>query len=268
MKFIRPKKLFSSIRGRAINFFTQRKRQKIAKQYIRGAGIEIGALHLPLPVPNNAQVTYVDRMPTQDLVKHYPQLKKIYSVSPCLIDNGETLEKVRDNSQDFIIANHFIEHCENVLRTLEVFSAKLRAGGVLYLAIPDKRLTFDRKRKTTSLQHLIEEYENGPDKNRVTHFRDWVVNVKSKKSLSESDIENKIKELISKEYSIHFHVWDRDAIVELFNYMTTRLEGLVIETIEQNYDEIVVVCRKQNGITKATRQNSSDRANVLHENTL
>ena len=37
-------------------------------------GIEIGALHHPLPVPPEARVRYVDRMPVSELRRQYPEL--------------------------------------------------------------------------------------------------------------------------------------------------------------------------------------------------
>ena len=48
--------------------------ESIAKKYIAGNGIEIGALHKPLKVPESAKVKYVDRMSTSSLRKQYPEL--------------------------------------------------------------------------------------------------------------------------------------------------------------------------------------------------
>src|SRR5438132_654340 len=49
------------------------KRQRLAR-WLRGHGIEIGALHRPLEVPASARVTYVDRLPESVLRSHYPEL--------------------------------------------------------------------------------------------------------------------------------------------------------------------------------------------------
>ncbi len=37
-------------------------RENITEKYIKGTGIEIGALHLPLAIPIESTVRYVDRM--------------------------------------------------------------------------------------------------------------------------------------------------------------------------------------------------------------
>ena len=43
------------------------KRSVIAKRFLKGEGIEIGALHHPLKLPTNASVKYVDRLSNSEL---------------------------------------------------------------------------------------------------------------------------------------------------------------------------------------------------------
>ena len=45
-------------------------RQWVARWYLSGQGIEVGALHNPLKVPAEIKVRYVDRMPVPELLKH------------------------------------------------------------------------------------------------------------------------------------------------------------------------------------------------------
>src|ERR1700759_1830786 len=91
-------------------------RKFLSYQYISGHGIEIGALHAPLPVnKKKAVVKYVDRMNEEDLRAHYPELKDFKLVPIDYIANGEHLESIQDASQDFVIANHFIEHCQDTI---------------------------------------------------------------------------------------------------------------------------------------------------------
>src|SRR5207249_5036937 len=49
-------------------------REAIARRYLRGTGIEIGALHNPLRLPRGVDVRYVDRMTVPELRRHYPEL--------------------------------------------------------------------------------------------------------------------------------------------------------------------------------------------------
>ena len=88
-------------------FATKDPRKSLAKRFIRGCGIEIGALHNPLWVPPRSRVTYVDRMDENDLRRHYPELNDLPLVKVNIVDDGEKLTAFEPNSQDFIIANHF-----------------------------------------------------------------------------------------------------------------------------------------------------------------
>ena len=71
------------------------KRTFLARQYLRGKGIEIGALHLPLVLPGRAHVNYVDRMTVEELRKQYPELRAYPLVEPVIIDDGENIAKIR-----------------------------------------------------------------------------------------------------------------------------------------------------------------------------
>src|SRR5512137_1946907 len=130
-------------------------RYSLASLYLRGEGIEIGALHNPLKVAPGAKVRYVDRMSVSDLRNQYPELSGKKLVPVDMVADGELLESIGDDSQDFVIANHFVEHCQNPLLAIENMMRVLRPEGILYLALPDKRYTFDRGRPVTPLAHLI-----------------------------------------------------------------------------------------------------------------
>ena len=116
--------------------------------------MEVGALHQPLPVPDRAHVAYVDRLPLNELRRHYPELDGYDLVEPDILDDGESLGSLADGSQDFVIANHFIEHTQDPLGTIANHLRVLRPGGILYMAVPDKRFTFDRDRPPTTIDHL------------------------------------------------------------------------------------------------------------------
>lgn len=228
----------------AAEFFRLKKgipRSLLAMRHLRGSGIEIGALHNPVFVGPFAQVRYVDRMAVQDLVREYPELGGLRLVTPDVVDNGEELSKFPKESLDFIIANHFIEHCEDPIRTIKRFSEKLREGGVLYLAVPDKRFTFDKERSSTTYEHLVEDHERGPQLSRESHYLDW-----ARFFCPEGlDFHEHAKLLMKNEYSIHFHVWSK---VEFLDFLNRVVESYqmplgVISSVSIG-DEAVFVMRK------------------------
>jgi predicted SAM-dependent methyltransferase len=177
----------------------------VARRYLAGSGIEIGALGTPLDLPPNARAAYVDRMSLEDLYREFPEMAQRKLQGPDIIDNGETLEKIPDGSLDFIVANHFLEHCENLLGTLRIHTAKLRKGGRLFYAIPNRDFTFDRHRQTTPFEHLVQDDREGPEKARAAHYLEWATLVNGKQG---AEAQQHAEKLQRENYSIHYHAWD------------------------------------------------------------
>ncbi len=215
-------------------------RSYLAARFLRGSGIEIGALHRPVSLPDDVNVSYVDRMSTNDLRAAYPEWRELEVVEPSIIDNGETLATIAHESLDFIIANHFLEHCEDPIGTLIVHLQRLKPGGHLFYAVPDKRQTFDHSRDITTLDHLIADHLDGGLSSRPSHFLDYSKNV----WLSQ-DPQVHADELMETDYSIHFHVWTSSAFLELLIYIKSTYEpSLEIVATQVVEDEFIVVVAK------------------------
>lgn len=216
------------------------KRTYLAKQYLSGEGIEIGALHLPLVTPRSANVKYVDRMTVKELRQHYPELKAYSMVHIDIIDDGEKLEHIVSESQDFVIANHFLEHCINPIGALKNFFRVLKKKGILFLAVPDKRLTFDVDRPITKLEHLLKDYKNDSSLQRE-HYKEWVQFCEKK--ISGKDIDKRIDTLIRDKYSIHFHIWTYWELFELLFYIKQNLniDYDIKEFVFNDYESIFIL---------------------------
>lgn len=220
----------------------QQQRWQIASQYLFGNGIEVGALHSPLKVPANAKVSYVDRMSISDLKKHYSNFDEHELVKVDIVDNGEFLLKIPDASVDFVIANHMIEHCQNPILTIQNYLRVLKVGGIIYMAVPDKRYSFDSERPLTSLDHLIRDYKEGPQWSQEAHFEEWVRLVEKTNT---NEVEKRIQQLLAIDYSIHFHVWTQEKFMELLLYCHEQAQlSLEIELIQKSLNEFITVIRK------------------------
>jgi predicted SAM-dependent methyltransferase len=217
-------------------------RKQIASRYLVGDGIEIGALHSPLEIPSSLRIRYLDRMPVNQLRQQYPELSESNLVELDIIDNGETLESVLDVSLDFVIANHMIEHCQNPIFSLENWLRVLKPGGILYVAVPDKRYTFDCERPVTPIEHLIRDYAEGPGWSMYPHFEEWARLVDK---VSENDTVARAKYLAEINYSIHFHVWTQVEFLQLLLYCQSQLSfPIEVELLQKNNIEFIVVLSK------------------------
>lgn len=218
-------------------------REFIANLYLKGNGIEIGALHNPLKVPNSVKVTYIDRISLAELRKQYPELNDTELVNIDIIDDGELLNTIQDSTQDFVIANHFIEHCQNPIKAIKSMLRVLKKDGILYLSIPDKHYTFDIDRPITSIDHLLKDYYEGPSWSKREHFEDWVRLVY--KIQDDAEAENSINHLIKINYSIHYHVFTQSKMLELICLLGEKLcFNFEVELFFRNEGECIFILRK------------------------
>jgi predicted SAM-dependent methyltransferase len=220
---------------------------RIAREYLRGRGLEIGALHNPLPLPRSAKASYVDRMSTPDLLSHYPNLRCRKLASIDVVDDGEKLKTIRDGSQDFVVVNHLLEHTQDPIAALGTFFRVLKPGGVLYMSLPDKRYTFDRSRPETPLNHLWEDHLLGPERSRKGHYEEFVAAVEG--LTDQTAIRDRAEHFQKNDYSIHFHVWTQGEMLELLLALRARL-GFDFELFRKHEHEAIFILRK-NGEAKA-----------------
>jgi SAM-dependent methyltransferase len=191
------------------------------RRYLTGSGIEIGALHNPMPVSPDAQVRYVDNLSLAAQRHHYPELSGYELVEPNLIADADLLTMIGDASVDFVIANHVIEHLPDPIGALKEWYRVLRPGGILFLAVPDKRVTFDRDRPRTALAHLVADHADRGAGSRLDHYHEYSQLVHKKEGEA---IASDVAGLVARNYSIHFHVWIPDDIAALLGYVRTALD--------------------------------------------
>jgi SAM-dependent methyltransferase len=86
------------------------------------------------------------------------------------ICEASNLDRTGNESYDFVISSHVIEHIANPLKTILEWKRVLRVGGVILLICPHMEKTFDCRRPITPLTHLIEDYSKGVDDYDLTHL--------------------------------------------------------------------------------------------------
>jgi predicted SAM-dependent methyltransferase len=216
-------------------------REVVANRYLSGKGIEFGALHNALRVPDGARVRYADVASAETLHKMFPDIESIRP--PDIISDIESMQGINDESEDFVIANHVLEHVEDPLQALKSINRVLRPSGVAFLSLPDKRFTFDKDRKLTSLEHLIKDHEDGPDWSLAEHYTEWCTFVDGLRGAAH---EQKVALMLKERSNIHFHVWDFGSMMEMFSYVT-KISDLQLdpELSLRNDIEVIWIFRKQ-----------------------
>lgn len=240
-------------------------RELVAQSYIWGNGIEIGAFASPLSVPTGVKVTYIDKSDVDAVTEPFSISGLTLEdfgvdvgsiIKPDIVDDGETLSKVGDYSQDFVIANHVLEHFEDPIKGFRNMLRVLKHGGILYLSLPEMRRSFDRTREQTSFEHILRDYEEGPGWSRdqayaefakifVTQGMDKGLFEKSSGAQREAFENQQAKVLNEVNFSIHFHAWTMDGMQDMFLRIKQRFK-LAFETrlMLQNGDEVIFIFQK------------------------
>jgi GT2 family glycosyltransferase len=215
----------------------------VAACYLKGAGVEIGASDAPLQLPPGVTAVSVDITRRPLPPSRFPNTA---IPAPLPIDHVGTLDdmpSIEDQSMDFAVANHVLEHCENPIGAIEELLRVVRVGGIVYLAIPDKRHTFDHARDVTTLQHLIDDHRRGPGRPRGEHFVDFAKHVPV--SVDMVTAPSRALDLMERDVPIHFHAWSPAEILELLAYC--QRAGSIpfdVELTMQNHIEMIVVLRR------------------------
>ncbi|HEV2827184.1 MAG TPA: glycosyltransferase, partial [Pyrinomonadaceae bacterium] len=120
-------------------------------------GLEIGAAsHNPFGL-NTRNVA------PQDDFDHYAQeTHRLFGLEPAPVDIWAYAWDipVPDQSEDFIISSHVIEHLPDVITTFIEWNRVTRNSGQIFMIVPVKgALPEDEPRELTPLQHFIQDYD-------------------------------------------------------------------------------------------------------------
>jgi len=219
-------------------------REKLARNYLHGEGLEIGALHLPLRVPSYARVRYVDLVSRDENIKRYPELPGESIVETDYIDDGFELSALEECSNDFVIANHVLEHSPNPFQVLLNWGRVLKPGGILFVTIPLAEMCFDKGRPITILEHLIEDYQNcnsGNSRafeiaNRI-HYKEWLTvsepailsaRGEQTKFKTQEQLDSEVDSFSSMSKEIHFHTFSKESFQLFLEYHVQHINSSYI----------------------------------------
>jgi SAM-dependent methyltransferase len=82
------------------------------------------------------------------------------------------LTQIPDETYDFLLASHVLEHMANPLRALEEWRRVLVPGGAMLVIVPDQRGTFDHRRAPTSFEHIVADFQNNTTEHDLSHLHE------------------------------------------------------------------------------------------------
>ncbi len=190
-------------------------------RFLNGSGVELGPGHHPMPIPfPGVSVRYVDRWQPEENLALFTNIEAGATFpKPDIVANLDVdlLSGLDDESQDFVIASHLLEHLANPLAQLEEIHRVLKPGGVVLVLLPDRRHTFDRKRSATPLEHLIAEYRDRVSIVSDEHMEDYL----RKTGVWDPSwtLEQQREQFeLNRQRSIHVHCWAQDEFAPVLEH--------------------------------------------------
>jgi SAM-dependent methyltransferase len=210
--------------------------RRLLPRYCQGRGVEVGPGNQPLCDPANT--LFVDKF-----ASHRNRQLQVN-----ILADAHAIPQP-DNSFDFLLSSHCLEHCPDTLRTLLEWKRLVRPGGTLILILPHKDRTFDCDRPVTTLQHHLDDYQKQVGYEDLTHLEEfercalrkmrhwWFDEPGARKSDGTFDYQWMIAQ-----GHVHYHVWTQNEIVDLVRHIGCEI--LVVEAnAEDRPDSFVVVAR-------------------------
>lgn len=143
------------------------------------------------------------------------------------ISDGTVLKMINDETYDFVLSCHSLEHFANPLKAISEWKRIIKTEGYILLVVPHKDNTFDHKRSITTLEHLISDYVNDMGENDDSHFDEII----SKHDISRDNYGSLVNVEMLKKRTFdnfnnrcaHHHVFNTPLLVKIAEHMKFRI---------------------------------------------
>ncbi|MES2693434.1 MAG: class I SAM-dependent methyltransferase [Verrucomicrobiota bacterium] len=189
-------------------------------------GTEVGAGGRPVPGPLEPPAIQVDCF-------------KAFGADTCVADfyGHACALPFHDHALDYVLASHVLEHVANPVAALAEWFRVVRPGGIIYLIVPDRRVTWDRTRELTSAEHMLEDYARGVTASDATHIDEFAGTVHESffgPNLSAEEVAERritfargLHETVARgeDINIHFHTFEPANLRELLETLSRPKTG-------------------------------------------
>jgi SAM-dependent methyltransferase len=84
--------------------------------------------------------------------------------------DASDLSCIADDSYDFVLSSHNLEHFANPVKALYEWKRVIRPGGGLILLLPNYRRTFDHRRTPTAVDHMFQDFHQNTPEDDLFHL--------------------------------------------------------------------------------------------------
>jgi SAM-dependent methyltransferase len=121
---------------------------------------------------------------------------------------------------DFLLNSHVLEHIANPIKAINEWKRVVKKDGYLVFVLPSKTHTFDWKRDLTSLDHMINDFNNNISELDETHFQEIIELHDVNKDSTVSSYEEHVRRTLDNKNTriVHHHTFNMDLLLDLLKY--------------------------------------------------
>ena len=206
--------------------------------WLHGTGIEVGAGSRPFHVRDELNVLYGDIRDNEGLKKYFGDSAQLFGGDTRI--DAQTFAGIPDQSIDFVITGHVIEHLFDPIGSIEQTMRVIKIGGIYLLAVPDLRFTFDQKRPETTLDHVMRDYSDGGEGTKIQAYEE-VAHFNHGLTIEEARV-HALRNLAAG-MDIHVHAWTQGGFLNLLR-QCEKMFPLKIEAYILNNNENIFALRR------------------------
>lgn len=215
----------------------QDRRRGFLERYVsldKSRGLEFGAFDLPTVPSTIGDSAIADVRSECHLSERFQvPLDEICPVD-CIVEPGIPLSDQIDVRFDYVVLCHVLEHIPDVIGMMNQLTGLLVDGGILFIALPDKRQTPDVARSSTTLARLIERNLSRVRAASLSEIAEFSLAWRSESREEylrspRSFFESVTHELEHGEPDVHCNVWQDD---EFFDQMRDLIRADYLDGLE------------------------------------
>ncbi|MDA8961973.1 hypothetical protein N9H37_01280 [Congregibacter sp.] len=138
------------------------------------------------------------------------------------------LSKIIHKPYECLMSSHVLEHLANPIAALIDWKNVLTENGLLLLVVPHKEGSFDHRRSTTTISHLIEDFANGTGEDDLTHL-DEILKchdfTKDPEARSVDEFAERARANLTVR-GLHHHVFTAPLVAQMLDYSNYQIESI------------------------------------------
>ena len=219
----------------------------------RGDCVEVGALSSPVVLPNATSILYADVATKEEskvalekvgYLGYHNRRQDFVDVDIVFRSDQPPLNSLSENSIDCVFSSHSLEHSSNPIAALVDYLRVLKVGGVVYSVIPNKKHTYDNKRKLTEIDKLIEKYLKDDWSYTLEEYRDVFANTDNNIVYDNYTEEDVVRAFNYNDGMHHIYVYDEANVLEMISFVSHKAGAELIYFDSTNQTDIHFALKK------------------------